>query len=249
MCFFGGFYPTVFAALQAAEHGGLATVRKALTALSEEAMIIVEESKKDNKKDDDGDGVADTDQLTGKELLRRKVKLVLTKMDPEKVNNAIASIYKVWMSVLAVLTIEFARTIALALTISDFSKSFAHRYVLPIVRNATPKEYQKWCPVLLDWLCKSIGISIAWKIQTVISAFTSALAGGLIMSRAMLLIVFKGAKDHEDTKVDEIASYVFAGLGFYFQYNMSFSTPFPLNIILFPVEFAEYYIRWAVTKE
>lgn len=92
-------------------------------------------------------------------------------------------------------------------------------------------------------------MSIAWKIQTVISAFTSALAGGLIMSRAMLLIAFKGNKGHEDTSADEIASYVFAGLGFYFQVSMSFSTPFPLNIILWPVEMAEWYIRWAVTSE
>jgi hypothetical protein len=46
------------------------------------------------------------------------------------------------MSVLAVLTIQFARTIASALTISDFSKKFADRVLLPIVKKATPKEYQ-----------------------------------------------------------------------------------------------------------
>lgn len=113
----------------------------------------------------------------------------------------------------------------------------------------TQFSIQKWCPVLLDWMCKSIGISIAWKIQTVISAFTSALAGGLIMSRAILHIFTKGKKDHEDTHADEIASYIFAGLGFYFQYVMSFDAPFPINILLFPVEFAEYYIRWAVTND
>jgi len=94
MCFFGGFYPTVFAALQAAEHGGLTTVRKALKALSQEATIIINESKKDDKVDNDGDGVSDADQIAGRELVKRKVKLVLTKMDPEKVNDAIASIYK-----------------------------------------------------------------------------------------------------------------------------------------------------------
>jgi len=249
MCFFGGFYPTVFAALQAAEHGGLTTVRKALSALSKEVMVIVQENKKDNKKDDDGDGISDADQIEGRELVKRKVKLVLTKMNPEKVNDAISAIYKVWMSVLAVLTIEFARTIALALTISEFSKKFTDRFLLPIVKKATPAEYQKWCPVLLDWFCKSIGMSIAWKIQSVISAFTSALAGGLIMSRAMLLIFYKGEKDHEDTSADEIASYVFAGLGFYFQYQMKFDAPFPLNVILWPVELAETYIRWAVTNK
>ena len=57
-------------------------------------MIIVEENKKDEKKDTDKDGVADANQITGRELVERKVKLVLAKMNPEKVNDAIVSIYK-----------------------------------------------------------------------------------------------------------------------------------------------------------
>lgn len=249
MCFFGGIYPTVFAALQAAEHGGLTTVRKSLSSLSNEVLIIIDESKKDDKVDEDGDGIPDAKQISGRELVKRKVKLVLKKMDPEKVNNAIAAIYKVWMSVLAVLTIQFARVIALALTISDFAKSLSDRLILPIVKMATPKDYQKWCPVVCDWFCKGVGVSIAWRIQEVISAFSSALAGGLIMSRALLYIFTRGKKDHESTSKDEIASYVFAGLGFYFQYQMKFDAPFPLNVILWPVELAETYIRWAVTNK
>ncbi len=286
-------------------------------------MIIVNENEKDDKVDANKDGKADVVELDGGELLRRKVKLVLTKMNPEKVNDALASIYKgtfvlgdgaivsldfayiiipfypiltppptsfnapVWISVLAVLTIQFARTVALALTLSDFSKKFADRTLLPIVERATPKEYRvsgrltlaemrlfvaffepscfcffvpishstfalpskRWCPVLLDWLCKSIGISIAWKIQTVLSAFASAMAGGLIMSRAMLHVFFKGRKDHEETNVDEVASYAFAAIGFYIQYSMSFAVPFPLNVFLLPVELADYCLRWAVTKQ
>ena len=58
-------------------------------------------------------------------------------------------------------------------------------------------------------------MSVAWKIQTVISAFTSACAGGLIMARALVAIMSKGKKNHDDTNADEIASYAFAGLGFY----------------------------------
>ena len=127
---------------QAAEHGGLTTVRKALSSLSNEVLIIIDESKKDDKVDADGDGIPDAKQISGRELVKRKVKLVLKKMDPEKVNNAIAAIYKVWMSVLAVLTIQFARVIALALTISDFAKSLTDRLILPIVKMATPKDYQ-----------------------------------------------------------------------------------------------------------
>ena len=73
-------------------------MRKSLSSLSAEIMLIIEESKKDDKVDADGDGVADTKQIDGKELVKRKVKLVLTKMDPEKVNTAIASIYKGMLS-------------------------------------------------------------------------------------------------------------------------------------------------------
>lgn len=52
-----------------------------------------------------------------------------------------------WMSVLAVLTIQFARTIALALTIAEFSKSFMDRFILPILKKATPDEYQVCCGI------------------------------------------------------------------------------------------------------
>jgi hypothetical protein len=53
-----------------------------------------------------------------------------------------SNIDTVWMSVLAVLTIQFARTIAMALTISDFTTKFANRFLLPIVKAAVPPEYQ-----------------------------------------------------------------------------------------------------------
>ncbi len=56
-------------------------------------MIIVEENEKDDKVDDDKDGKADVSELSGRELVKRKVILILTKMNPEKVNDALASIY------------------------------------------------------------------------------------------------------------------------------------------------------------
>ena len=55
-CFFGGLYPTLFSAAQAAKHSGLSTLRVGLGDLANEAIFIIEESKKDDDKDDDGDG-------------------------------------------------------------------------------------------------------------------------------------------------------------------------------------------------
>ncbi|KAK1740221.1 hypothetical protein QTG54_009171 [Skeletonema marinoi] len=100
--------------------------------------------------------------------------------------------------------------------VTPMATSFIDRSVVPIIDKATPAEYKKWVPVLTDWMCKSIGVGVAWKIQTIITAFTSSLAGGLMMSRAVIVILAKhgkGPKDHNDTIVDEVASYVFAFLG------------------------------------
>lgn len=250
-CFFGGLYPTLFAAVQAAEHGGRKTVVESVGALAEEALTIIEESKKDDKEDKDKDGKADVEQISNSEYVLRKTKLVFKKMNPEKVDKAIASLYRVWLAVLAVLTLQFARTISLALSISDFLKMPIDRFIAPTLSLAIPEEYKKWVPTLLGWIAKSIAMSIAWYLQTIISAFSSALIGGLMMARALYHVLVKRgyvSGSHEETSVDEILSYVFAAAGFYFQFKLAFDVPFPFNLLLWPLEFAEWRIRWTLTK-
>jgi len=83
-CFFGGVYPALFAAVQAAENGGRAAVVSAIRDLADEAMIIIEASKKDDDVDKDKDGKKDVTGLSGKEYLARKTMLVLKKMNPDK---------------------------------------------------------------------------------------------------------------------------------------------------------------------
>jgi hypothetical protein len=150
-CFFGGLYPVLFAAVQAAEYGGRKAVMNAVHEIADEALKIIDESKKDDEVDDDGDGKADVDQLATKEFVQRKFLLVLKKMDPNKIDNAINSMYRVWLAVAAVLTIEFARAISLALAIADFMKQPIDRYVAPMVKKVVPDEYDKWVPVILGW--------------------------------------------------------------------------------------------------
>jgi len=254
-CFFGGVYPALFAAIEAAKHGGWKDLKQAIVDMAEEAVIIIEESKKDDDKDDDNDGIVDVNQITSKEYIMRKGNLVITKMNPAKVDKALGVMYKVWLSVVAVLTVKFARTIALAISISEYIKTPLNRYIAPIVQKATPDEYDKWIPILFGWFVKGIAISIAWYIQAVISAVTSSLIGALMVSRAILTIIrTKQAalkkvipEDLADTQLDEWISYGLAALGVYVQFKMNFDVPFPLNIPLFPFEFAEYYIRWSVT--
>lgn len=148
-CFFGGVYPTLFAAVQAAENGGRKAVMAALKDLSDEAMKIIEASKKDDDVDEDKDGKKDVEQISGQEFVRRKTLLVLKKMNPDKIDSAVYSIYRVWLAVAAVLSIQFARTINMALSISEFLNRPCDRFITPVLQVAIPDEYDKWVPVVL----------------------------------------------------------------------------------------------------
>jgi len=255
-CFFGGVYPALFAAIEAAKHGGWEDLKQAIIDLSEEAMTIIEESKKDDELDEDGDGIKDINQITSKEYIMRKGNLVIVKINPQKVDKALGTIYKVWLSVIAVLTVKFAATIALAISMSEFIKKPLNRYVAPIVQAATPDDYDKWVPVIFGWFTKALAMSIAWYMQTVISAVTSALIGSLMISQALITILKQKSiiteemlpKDLDSTQVDEMASYGIAALGIFVQLQMNFGVPFPLNILFFPFGLAEYYIRWSITS-
>ena len=144
ICFFGGVYPVLFASIEAAKIGGGEDLIKAGRDLCDEAMVIIEANKKDDTADEDKDGKKDVDGLDEKGLILRKVNLVLTKSNPEKVSKylcvilcfpllkelylstsfiyvilvkidkALGCIYKVWLSVMAVLASKFAETVALA---------------------------------------------------------------------------------------------------------------------------------------
>jgi hypothetical protein len=126
---------------------------------------------------------------------------------------------------------------------SDFIQQIVNRFLGPVIQSAVPKEYRKWVPVIIGWVAKSIAMSIAWKLQSVISAFTSALTGGLIMARAIYAfcsernIRFAGMvpNNHEETYIDEVFSYIFAACGIYFQFKIGFDMPFPFNVLLWPL--------------
>jgi hypothetical protein len=60
-------------------------------------------------------------------------------MNPSKVDEALRSIYTVWLSVMAVLCIQFARTIQMANSISEFMAQPVKRYVLLQNKKSTSK--------------------------------------------------------------------------------------------------------------
>lgn len=256
-CFFGGVFPTLFSAIQAAEYGGRRTFIAAVEDLTEEVLIVIEASKKDDEVDADGDGVADVDQIDVDDYIERKFTIILKKVNPQKVDAAIGAIYTVWLSVAAVLQVEFAAVISISLALADFIYLPVNRFITPVLVIATPDEYDKWIPVVLHWITKAIAMSLAWYIASIRYAFTSATKGGLLMAQGLFkACVHRGytlggliPKNHKDSNLDELLSYVFAALGFYFQFSSNFDIPFPLDLLLWPLEVAEWWIRWTITED
>lgn len=251
-CFFGGMYPTLFAGVQAAEQGGRLLVVQSIEELSEEATRIINESKKEDESSDSSKKA----KLSNKEFMKNKTLFVLQKMNPEKVNNAFRNLYTVWLAVISVLVVQFARTIQMANSIADFLSKPADRYLAPVVNAMIPAEYKQWTPVIMSWICKTFGMTLAWTATSIQVAFASSMQGGLMLARSghealRKRKIYLGGlikENHEDTNLDEYASCAFAALGFLFQMYFRLNPPFPLNIILSPFKLAEWSLRYGMMK-
>jgi len=256
-CFTGGYYPTLFAAVQAAHHCGWNVMVQAIDDLTDEATKAIDASVKDDN------NKFFSSSENSREVFRRKTMIVLKTVDPVKINQAVGAMYTTWLGVSSVLEKEFARTITLSMTISGYLQPVIEFVLAPPVYMCVDEDYHKWVPVIVGWGCKAAAMSVAWRIQRVLSAATSSIAGGLMFSRACLRMLHKkgwrlwGAIHPDDTKmaIDEVVGVLVAGLGLWSQIHVqmgrgfSFTVPFPFNLVTWPFDFAERWIQWQITKD
>lgn len=250
-CFAGGYYPTLFSSLQAAQHCGWNVMVEAIQDLTHEAIKVI-------------DATADlsSESFSRRALFLQQTNIVLKTADPLKINQAAAALYTTWLGVSAVLEKEYARVISLSMTLSGYIERVMHFVLESPVKMCVSQDYHKWVPVVIGWGCKAAAMNIAWRIQRVLTASTSAMAGGIMFSRAILRMLSKrGIKlfglirdDPEESPLDEIIGFLVAGLGFYtqiqaqFKSGFSFEVPFPINLVTWPFDWAEKWIQWQITK-
>lgn len=250
-CFAGGYYPTLFSALQAAQHSGWEVMVGALEDLTTEAVRVI-------------DATADVrwDSLERKDAFLRQTNIVLKTVDPLKINQAAAALYTTWLGVSAVLEKEYARVISLSMTLAYCMERAAHWILEPPLRLVVSPDYHQWIPVPFGWGCKALAMNFAWRIQRVLTASTSALTGGLIFARSILRMLHKrgirffGLIDEtgEESPLDEILGFLVAGIGFWtqiqaqYENGFSFEVPFPFYLVTWPFDWAEKAIQWAITN-
>jgi len=256
LCFFGGTFPTLIAASEAARLCGWDRTKQALEDLAVEAAAVVKHNKKDDAVDNDKDGIADVNRLSGKELIARKTKLVLQNCNPDKINTALGGLATSCIAIVAVLKVEFAQTVALAVSLGDTIQKPMLSLLAPTAVHLVPQTYRQWIPIVIGWTAKSIGMFFAWYIQRVLSAVHSGMRGGLLCTRSLMALARKYntnpslgifAIDPEETMIDEVAGGLLAALGIWWQWSFNFSIPFPFDLLTWPLLLGENYLQWYVT--
>jgi hypothetical protein len=106
--------------------------------------------------------------------------------DPQKVATAFGGLWSGWLAVQGVLRVQFARTCALAVSIANAIDVWVLRLILPLATPAVPVEFRHWLPTLVSTATKACVLFLAWYLQTIVSAFQSAMRGGLLFSRGLL---------------------------------------------------------------
>jgi hypothetical protein len=251
MCFFGGTFTTSIAAVEAFMMTGGETARSAVLQIHEEVCAVLALNTEDDEKDEDGDGIADTQQLDGSALFRRKALLVAGAVkDPERLVAAVGGVYAGWIAVQATLRLRFAKTITLGVSLSNMFNRTMLRLVAPIVAPLMPMEVRHWVPTLLKILSKALAVAVVWRLQQVSSALQSAVRGGFLVTRGLL--AWANAQgllslSAEDSLLDEALGMIIAACGFATQWIWRFDLPFVLDVVMFPLHLLEWWLRFTIT--
>lgn len=251
LCFFGGHYVALIAAIEAFNLTGWEGIKTNGLICWEQANVALAAIEADDKVDADGDGIRDVDAITREQRVVRRTRVVLLAVDPARVMNATGSLYMAFIAVLATMQIRFAKVVTLGLSIGASLEPLVDKTVIPILQKLSPDEYERWVIVGMNVVVKSISCSLAWVLQTVISALQSASRGGLIVTRAGLRLANKYGYTnihHEETLLDEFAGWALAAVGFLVQLSFGFAVPFPISLFLWPADIVEYFLRWMVVN-
>jgi hypothetical protein len=260
LAFFGGHFVVLIATVEAFRTCGWDRMHSHLTVIYNDIMKVKAASAGADKKEDGLDGIPDGKQISTDDLVLRKFELFLTEVDPTSLSGAISGLNAGFIAMLAVLRVKFAKTITLGATIGEALANNIQPFLVPPMNDLFQPKYHKWVIPCIQYSCKTIGISVAFFIQRIISAFHSAIRGGQIFTQGILQYALfvpslkKYLDKDNDGKPDiEPGSKPFIAislgvsvLGFLFQLTCGFSLFFPLNILLFPFSVLEYLMTWFI---
>lgn len=255
LCFFGGRYFAAIAAIEAFRNFGGEMCWEELRIVWEQGSLSMEASEQDDWTDANADGIPDVQQMSTNELISHKAKVVMAAVqDPDRLMKAITYLLTAYVSVLATLKLQFARTVAISLGIASMLEKPAVRMMAPLLGSIMGRDLQHWAAPVISTSSKVVAVTVASYMQAVISAFYAALRGGSMIGSAVIRGLSRlsdSAKpfNPEESYLDEAIGFPIAALGFLFQLKYSFALPYPwvlLEVPLFPLTLLETLLRWEI---
>ena len=131
LCFYGGTFFTIIAAVEAYRMTGYQTSLDALTLIHNDIQNFIKVSIEDDKVDADGDGKNDTSELTAQELVTRKSFLFLRTVDPEKLATALHGLQAGLLAVAATLKLQLAKSLTLGTALANIVEEPVNKYIKP----------------------------------------------------------------------------------------------------------------------
>ncbi len=248
MCFFGGHFYTIIACCEAYIMCGYESSLLALEGLKTMFVKVWETNEEYNKSHHEGGLMTHTGSRESMmAYVGSKLNMLADSIDKNQLSKYLASLNQGFMAVVATMKNEFCMAVTLGNSIAVMLDKPISKVVIPVLKSLIPgKAFDDHAEDIVHGCFKAIGITIAFWLQTYISAFQAAMRGGLMASRGAMAYLIKLGyfpdMKHEDTYIDEIVGYTFAGLGFYYQLMSGFHIPFPLNLITWPVDLAQHFI-------
>jgi len=257
-CFYGGSFPALIATVTAIQQSGQwPTLKNGLTKVYyqlAEAWKVLKEDEIVKALDTNADGRVSLEEIalgfkkSGKGLIMSAAPLMMKKVDPCVMNEAITSIWVIWCSVLITLKSMFARQVALGMKLGQqVSGSVKHR-ITPIIADKVDKEYKVWADYGVLVGCKVVGVFVAMFLSRLIGGFSYAIQGGEMVAKVIILMAQeKGlVKSDEVKNFQGMGTYLIGGLGFFYQLLSGFSMNIILQVILFPAVLFEVVIGFLV---
>jgi hypothetical protein len=240
LCFFGGQFVTLLAAMEAYNSCGGAEATAAVRTVVDSGAAVLSTAAADEAKDAGAGGAAPASVL-----LRRKALLLARMTSPEAVSGAAVKLWVSYCGVLAVLKLRTARRLAMSLAVSDVLAPVVSRHAMPKLDAAVSPELRKWNATALALALKAAVLLIFLLFASAADAMAAALRGGELAARTGLELLQKRGllKASVDDKLTYAVALALAAAGVTAQ-AASFKVPFPVSLVTWPVGVADWAVRY-----
>jgi len=254
LCFYGGSFPalltTVTAIYQSGQWGSLK--KGVITAYNEfkEACGVLKEDEIVKALDKNKDGQVSFLEIVmgfkkgGKGLVVTVMPLIIQKVDPNVMNEAITSIWTIWCLIMITLRSMFAREIAMGMQVGDVISNTMKVYVAPAIAQKVDNKWKIWVNYSLLIGCKFVGVLVAMILQKLLGAFACAMLGGEIFAKGMMPMMSNYVKLSLDEAKNwqSITTYMIGGIGFLYQLKSGFTMNIIFQLLLAPAVILEMVI-------